>query len=338
VPAAQKAIDAHAGGQPLRLLVEGYPSPRGKSMFDKREWARAHADHIRRALLLEPRGHRDMCGAVLTEPVVPGSHAGILFMHNEGYPPMLGHGIIAVTKIALERGLLLPGGDGTTVIFDTVAGTVRARTHEDGDRAADAKGERGRAVSFQGVPSFVVEAGLPIRLGPRECRADVAFSGGFFAIVDSETAGLGVSVAQLPELRRVGAEIRRAVEARCSPVHPLDARLRGIEGVVFTAPAAEGRADLKSVTVFAGGAADRSPGGTATGAIMAVLSAMGLLGEGPFIHESVIGSRFAGRIVDRGRAGDYDAIVPEITGSAWITGEQAFVVNEEDPLNEGFEV
>src|SRR5580704_13881130 len=104
-----KTIDAHAAGEPLRLIVDGFPAPRGKSMLDKRDWATEHADHIRRALMFEPRGHADMCGALLTEPVLPGSHAGLLFMHNDGYSALSGHAVIAVTTVALERGLLMPG-------------------------------------------------------------------------------------------------------------------------------------------------------------------------------------------------------------------------------------
>src|SRR5436309_13367072 len=134
-----KTIDAHAAGEPLRLIVDGFPSPRGKTMLDKREWTRRHADHLRRALMLEPRGHADMYGAILTEPVTPGSHAGVLFMHNEGYSTMCGHGIIAVTTIAIERGLIMPGltapkpasatatEEGTTIVYDAPAGGVRAR-------------------------------------------------------------------------------------------------------------------------------------------------------------------------------------------------------------------
>src|SRR5215212_7365476 len=121
-----KTIDAHAAGEPLRLIVDGFPSPHGKTMLEKREWVRRHADHLRRALMLEPRGHADMYGAILTEPVSPGSHAGVLFMHNAGYGTMCGHGIIAVTTIALERGLLMSGGDGRTIVYDTPAGTIRA--------------------------------------------------------------------------------------------------------------------------------------------------------------------------------------------------------------------
>src|SRR4029453_16091587 len=150
-----RTIDAHAAGEPLRLIVEGFPSPHGKTMLEKREWVRRHADHLRRALMLEPRGHADMYGAILTEPVSPGSHAGVLFMHNEGYSTMCGHGVMAVTTIALERGLLVPGGDGCSVVFDSPAGTIRARatlTVGEAERAGPAGGagsvERVESVAF----------------------------------------------------------------------------------------------------------------------------------------------------------------------------------------------
>src|SRR4030095_5376163 len=120
-----RTIDAHVAGEPLRLVVEGFPTPRGRTMLDKRDWVERHADRLRRMLMLEPRGHRELCGAVLTEPVLPGSHTGILFMHNEGFAAMSAHGIIASPINALGRGLLIPGDDGSTIVYDTVAGTVR---------------------------------------------------------------------------------------------------------------------------------------------------------------------------------------------------------------------
>src|SRR5262249_52808959 len=138
-----KTIDAHAAGEPLRLIVSGFPSPHGNTMLAKREWVRTHADHLRRALMLEPRGHADMYGAILTEPVAPGSHAGVLFMHNEGYSTMCGHGVIAVTTMALERGLLMPGGDGATIVYDSPAGQIRARAEWAGGEAGTAGGGGG---------------------------------------------------------------------------------------------------------------------------------------------------------------------------------------------------
>ncbi len=329
-----KTIDAHAAGEPLRLIVDGFPSPRGKTMLAKREWVRANADHLRRALMLEPRGHADMYGAILTEPVAPGSHAGILFMHNEGYSTMCGHGIIAVTTMALERGLLMPGGDGTTVVYDAPAGTVRARAN------LRAGGEtRVDSVAFLNVPSFVLHGGLAVKLASRTIRADVAFGGAFYAIVDSESVGLPIDAAHLPELRRAGMEIKNAIEAALTVVHPLDAGLTGIYGTIFTGPPNDEAADLRNVTIFADAEVDRSPCGTGTAAVMAVVEAMGLLGaDRPFVHESLIGTRFKGRVASRTQIGELTAIVPEIEGSAWITGEHTFLVDETDPLRDGFRI
>jgi proline racemase len=328
-----RTIDAHCGGQPLRLVVEGFPAPRGRSLLDRRDWAASHADHIRRALMLEPRGHADMCGAVLTEPATPGSHAGVLFMDNAGYHALSGSGIVALTTIVLERALLMPGGDGHTVVFDTAAGLVRARAQFSGaDGAA-----RVVRVSYVHVPSFVLAAGIAVNAGARAFRADVVFGGAFYAIVDSEAAGLGVNPALAPELRRVGCEIRDAIEATQAIVHPLEPRLEGLRGVIFTAPPASEDADLRSVTVFANGAIDRSPGGNSTAAIMAVLAAMGLLGDDAlFTHEGITSSRLQGRLTSRTVIGECDAIVPTIEGSAWVTGEHSFVVEESDPAADGF--
>jgi len=338
-----KTIDAHAAGEPLRLIVDGFPSPRGKTMIAKREWVRTHADHLRRALMLEPRGHADMYGAILTEPVMPGSHAGVLFMHNEGYSTMCGHGIIAVTTLALERGLLMPGGDGTTIVYDSPAGTIRARATLGAERAGKAHGAGGfvkvESVAFLNVPSFVLHAGLGVKLASRQIRADIAFGGAFYAIVDSEAVGLPIDVAHMPELRRVGMEIKHAIEAAQTIVHPLDPGLTGIYGTIFTGPPSDESADLRNVTIFADAEVDRSPCGTGTAAVMAVIDAMGLLGsDRPFVHESLIGTRFNGRLASRTQVGEHQAIVPEIEGSAWITGEHTFLVDDSDPLKDGFRI
>jgi proline racemase len=337
-----KTIDAHAAGEPLRLIVGGFPSPRGKTMLAKREWVRTHADHLRRALMLEPRGHADMYGAILTEPVTAGSHAGVLFMHNEGYSTMCGHGVIAVTTMALERGLLMPGGDGTTIVYDSPAGTIRARAKlgtGGAGRVGGAEGVRVESVAFLNVPSFVLHGGLAVTLASRTIRADVAFGGAFYAIVDSEAVGLPIDGAHLPELRRAGMEIKHAIEAALTIVHPLDAGLTGIYGTIFTGPPNDERADLRNVTIFADAEVDRSPCGTGTAAVMAVIDAMGLLAsDRPFVHESLIGTRFNGRVASRAEVGEHQAIVPEIEGSAWITGEHTFLVDDDDPLREGFRI
>ncbi len=300
-------------------------------MLEKREWAIRHADDLRRALILEPRGHADMSGAVLTEPVSPGSHAGILFFDNEGFGTMCGHGILAVTTIAIERGLVMPGGDGRTIVFDTPAGTVRATAAMDGARV-----ER---VTFTNVPAFVLYAGVPVQVGVRHLRADVAYGGAFYAIVDAEAAGVPIDGAHAPELRRTGMAIRDAIEAKQTVVHPLEPSIVGICGTIFTGPPHDAAADLRNTAVFADGEVDRSPCGTGTSAVMAVIDAMGLLGgDRPFVHEGLIGTRISGRVVGRTEVGDYPAIVTDIEGSAWITGDHAFVIDERDPLKGGFRI
>jgi proline racemase len=323
-----KTIDAHAEGGPLRLVVEGFPSPRGRAMTEKVEWVRRHADGLRRLLLREPRGHAGVRGAVLTEAVMPGSHAGVIFMSGDGYASMSGHGIIAVTTIALERGLVMPGGEGFGITFDTAAGTVRAE--------AMGTPERISRVAFVNVPSFVVQGGLPLRAVGRQIRVDVAFGGAFYAIVDSESVGLSIDAQHVPELRRAGIEIARSADALQTWAHPNDDRLSGISATVFTAPPRHERSDLRNVTVSADGQVDRSPGGTATAAVMAVLDAMGLLADDrPFVHEGIVETRLSGRLLRRTTVGASEAIICEISGSAWITGEHTFLAAADDPFREG---
>ena len=349
-----KTIDAHVAGEPLRLIVEGAPRPIGKTMAQKRDWMKRHADQLRRAVVMEPRGHRDMCAAMLTEPVAPGSDAGVIFLQNDGYPSISGHGIIAVTTIAIESGLMVVGGppgastssgSPRRLVFDTPAGAVhaRARLQARGDsQSVD-------SVVFTNVPSFVLSGGHSVRLGARELRVDVAFGGMFYAIADTEAIGIPLTIERLPDLRRLGMEIRASINAATDVSHPVDHHLSGVAGVIFTGPPQDPEAHLRNVTVFADGAVDRSPCATGTSAVMAVLDAMGLLqdqpssgfsgtGEQLFVHESVIGTLHRGRVVRRTLVGDYPAIVTEIEGTAWVTGEHTFFVSEDDPLREGFVV
>jgi proline racemase len=327
-------VDAHAAGEPLRLIVEGFPEPAGATMLDKRAWVRRHADRLRRALMLEPRGHADMYGALLTRPVRPDSDAGVLFMHNEGYSTMCGHGVIAVTTIVLERGLVATR-QPDTLVLDTPAGQVRARALV----ARRTEATRVESVVFQNVPSFVLHAGLSVRAANREVRVDVAFGGAFYAIVDAEAVGLPLTIGRLPDLRRVGMELKAAVAAARAIVHPADPGLKGVYGSIFTGPAHSENADLRNVTIFADAEVDRSPCGTGTCAVMAVLDGMSLLPhDRSFVHEGILDTTFRGRVVARAAVGGWPAIVPEVEGAAWVTGEHHFVVDDEDPLREGFRI
>ena len=340
-----RTIDAHTAGEPLRLIVSGFPTVEGRTILEQREYVREHHDHLRRALMLEPRGHADMYGAILTPPEHPGSHAGVLFMHNEGYSTMCGHGIIAVTKIALERELITAprADDGTVrITLDAPAGPIEA--------TAVMRGDTVTAVRFRNVPSFVLHPGVIVRVGNRDVRADVAFGGAFYAIVDSEAVGIPVVPQRLPDLRRVGMEIKDAVEEAVKVEHPLEPQLQGIYGTIFTGPPSSDRADLRNVTIFADAEVDRSPCGTGTAAVMAVLAAMGMLTEPDqvFRHESIIGSIFKGRVLrtttlstpnsaaPNSQAEPIEAIIPEIEGAAHITGEHTFIIEDDDPFRDGF--
>jgi proline racemase len=329
-----RTIDAHTAGEPLRLVTEGWPAPKGKTILEKRAWAREHQDDIRRALMFEPRGHPDMYGALFTEPERADSDAGVLFMHNEGFSTMCGHGIIAVTTIAIERGLI-HGADPTRLTLDAPAGQIRARAD-----VVDRKGQRRvERVSFINVPSFVLAAALPIQVGSRMMQVDVAFGGAFYAIVDAEAAGIPVVPNRLPELKQMGMAIKREVEKAMTVVHPLEAGLSGIYGTIFTGPATREHAHLRNVTIFADAEVDRSPCGTGTCAVLAVLDAMGLVEDDkPFVHESIIGTTFSARVESRTTVGDFQAIVPELSGDAWITGEHTFLVDKDDPLRKGFRI
>jgi proline racemase len=329
-----QTIDAHTAGEPLRLILSGFPSVKGKTVLEQREYVRTHHDRLRRALMLEPRGHADMYGALLTPPEREGSHAGVLFMHNEGFSTMCGHGVIAVCTIAVERNLIVaprePDGS-VNIALDSPAGQIHATAYTSGDRVTH--------VGFRNVPSFVLHPSLPVRVGTRDLRVDVAFGGAFYAIVDSESAGIPVTPERLTDLRRLGMEIKHAVEKAVKVQHPLEPQLQGIYGTIFTGQPSDAFSDLKNVTIFADAEVDRSPCGTGTAAVMAVLAAMGILGrDQPFTHESIIGTKFRGRVVDEISVGELAAIVPWIEGEAYVTGEHTFLVDERDPLRHGFRI
>jgi trans-L-3-hydroxyproline dehydratase len=330
-----RTIDAHVGGQPIRLIVDGVPRPSGKTLQARRDWYGRRADHVRRSLLLEPRGHADISAALLTEPVAPGSHSGILFMDAGGYPATSGDAIVAAVTIALERGLFFSRemeGAEARLVFDTPAGTVTARARV--EQRGDAR--RVDAVTVTNVPAFVLAAGRLVTLGSRSLRVDVAFAGAFYAIVDTEATGIPLTAARLPDLRRLGADICASINAAAVIAHPLEPALGGIAGVIFTGPPNDPEAHLRNVTVTGAGSACRSPGGTGTAAVMAVLDAMGLLpGDQPFVHEGLSGALFRGHAVRRTVVGDYPAVVADVEGSAWITGEHTFQMDEDDPFREG---
>jgi proline racemase len=321
-----KTIDAEIAGEPLRLVVSGGPSVPGRSMIEKLRWFRKNGNELRQFLMLEPRGHDGMHGALLTEPVTPHASAGLLSMHAAGFPLVSGEGIVGAVTLALENGLI--HGDSDELLIDTPVGVTRARPWLI-SASPDASGKRVQlrvsAVELTGVPSFVHSAGVALQIGARKVMVDVAFGGEFYAIADSEAIGIPIEMANAAALIRMGREIKEAAESTLLVAHPSDATVKDIHGTIFTgAPRAGG--DLRSATVLNGEILRRSPGVTGTAALMAVLDAMGLLvDDQTFTHEGILGTVLKGRAAGRRQIGEIETLTPVVEGSANVTGFHEFV-------------
>jgi trans-L-3-hydroxyproline dehydratase len=320
-------VESHAAGEPLRVVTDGVEPIPGATILEKRRFARDQLDGLRRGLMFEPRGHADMYGAIPTEPVTPDGDAGVLFMHNEGWSTMCGHGVIALVTVALEVGLL---SERAVVRLDTPAGRVTARPRREGARV--------RSVAFENVPSFVVSLDDRVQVpGVGDVGYDLAFGGAFYAFVDAASVGLAMTPERFRDLIAIGSAIKRAVMTAREIKHPLEPDLSFLYGTIFTGPALGSGADSRNVCVFAEGEVDRSPTGTGVSARVAIERARGRLSSGgSFVVESIIGTRFTGRIARELRWEGYDAVVPEIEGSAWITGRNEILIAPDDPLAEGF--
>lgn len=325
------AIDAHAGGEPLRIVSSGVPPLRGATMLARREDMLSRFDHLRRLLMWEPRGHDGMYGCILTPPVSPEADFGVLFMHNEGYSTMCGHGIIALTTALCETGAF-PGEDGVTAIaYDSPAGLIRARARVSAGRVQE--------VTFENVPSFLFVKDLQVRVGGAEVVVDVVYGGAFYALVPLEALAPEQSIepGAAGPLVQIGMEVKRAVEEALEVTHPTEPGLHGLYGTILTGPPHHAGAHGRNVTIFAEGQVDRSPCGTGTAARLAALYAPGVLGLGEdYVHESIVGSTFRGRIVGETVVGSYPAVIPEITGRGFITGFQQFVLDVDDEVGRGF--
>jgi len=326
-------LDMHAAGEPLRIVTGGYPDLPGATMLERRRYARERHDDLRRALMWEPRGHADMYGCVLTPPVSPEADFGVLFLHNEGYSTMCGHGVIALVTALVETGAFPSRAPATPVNLDTPAGLVRAVAHTD----AAGRVER---VSFRNVPSFVYAPDLEIDVAPfGRLTVDVVYGGAFYAYLDATQVGLAVTPEQTRELVAAGEAIKRAVNATVAIRHPEAEDLGFLYGTILTDPPQNPAHTTRNVCVFANAEVDRSPTGTGVSGHVALLAARGALREGEEITvESILGveSVFAGRIVERGRVGPYAAVTPEVSGTAFITGRHDFILDPRDRLGAGF--
>jgi len=326
-------IDAHAAGEPLRIIIGGLPPLSGRTILEKRRFMQQHYDHIRKALLWEPRGHRDMYGAVLTENVTSEADLGVLFMHNEGYSTMCGHGIIALVTTLLETGAIAPEGQQTPIKLDTPAGLVRATAHLTRDGHVE-------KVSFLNVPSFLYARDIELDVPAYgKVTVDIAFGGAFYAFLPVAQVGLSISPQHAHQLAVAGDTITKAVNAILPVTHPIEEDLSFLYGTIFTGLPEDPVHHSRNVCIFADAEVDRSPTGTGVSARLALHHAKGEITEGKeIVIESILGkaSVFSGRVVGAAQVGSYPAIIPEVSGQAHIIGRSEFIIDPQDTLGRGF--
>ena len=322
-------VESHTMGEPLRLVVGGMPALKGNSMAEKRQYFIDHYDYIRTALMQEPRGHNDMFGAVLVPPTMPEADVGVFFMHGLGFHNMCGHGTIATNTILVETGLVDVTEPVTTIKMEAPAGLVTVHVNvEDGTA---------RSVSFENVPAFVYRRSVPVEVpGYGLLDIEVAFGGSFFAIIEAAKLGIPICRENAGKLIDAGMAIIEAANEQIEIVHPDLPHIKTIDLCEIFGPPQTPGADLQNITIF-DGQIDRSPCGTSTCAELAVLWDQGKMKVGDsFVYESVINTTFTGRILDETKVGPYPAILPEVTGSAYITGYGQYVIDDNDPVKYGF--
>ncbi len=313
-------VDYHTAGEPFRIVTDGVESLRGTTILAKRRDALERLDDVRRLLVHEPRGHADMYGCFVCEPDDDGADLGVVFFHNAGYSTACGHGTIALVTWALDEGIVARIEGETHVVVDVPSGRL--------DAWARVRDGRVASVRFRNVPAFVWAEG--VELGGH--TVDVAFGGAFYASAEDT-----VEPGELPRLIELGRRIKREVEEWQDVVHPVEPELRDVYGVVFWQQEGENPLTQRNVTVFADGEVDRSPCGSGTSARLALLDRSGQLPRGePLIHRSIIGTEFRASVVGDAEVAGMPAVVTEVEGSAYRTGEHVFTLDPTDPLPEGF--
>ena len=316
-----RTIDAHTMGEAARIVVDGLPEIPGRTMMEKKQYMQTHLDTVRKLLMHEPRGHLNMFGAILAEPCEPSCDLGVIFMDSGGYLNMCGHGTIATVTMAINQGLV---EKKDRLLLDTPSGIVTCDVHYENGKVKE--------VSFINVPAFVLMKNVRVsteRFG--EIPMDIAFGGSFFSIVDAGQFGLNLTIDEQDKLAELGMAIRRAANEQLTIMHPGIPDINTVDLVEFSLK----RSDrlYRNAVIFGDGQVDRSPCGTGT---CAKLATLGLAENEEIIQESIIGSRFKGEIIGKATVGDHEAIIPKITGSAWITGVHQFTLDETDPFSEGF--
>ena len=324
-------IDGHTCGNPVRLVAGGGPVLHGTSMIEKRAHFLAEFDWIRTGLMFEPRGHDIMSGSILYPPTRPDCDAAILFIETSGCLPMCGHGTIGTVTMAIEHGLVTPKTPGM-LRLDTPAGVVVAEYRQEGAYVEE--------VRITNVPSFLHARGLAVACpGLGEMHVDVAYGGNFYAIVEPQAHFRDIADVSALDLIRWSPLLRRALNERYSFIHPDQPAIKGLSHILWTGAPRHAEASARNAVFYGDKAIDRSPCGTGTSARMAQWAAQGKLRVGEhFIHESIIGSLFKGRVEAATQVGGIDAIVPSISGWARMTGYNTIFIDDRDPFAHGFAV
>lgn len=326
-----RTIDMHTGGEPLRVVIDGWPKLPGRTVLDRRRHQMEHYDHLRQALMWEPRGHADMYGCLIVPPNDKEADFGIIFMHNEGYSTMCGHATIAITRLAVEMGWVRKREPETRVVIDAPCGRL----------VSFAEIETGQvvAVRFEGVPSFMLARDQSLEVpGLGTLRFDLAYGGAFYAYVALNESQLPLTPEYYQAHIRYGRLIKQLIQAGHWDIeHPFEEDLSFLYGTIFMqGPVGPGMLS-RNVCVFADGEVDRSPTGSGVSGRMALHHAQGKLKVGDsMIIESIVGSQFTGKVLRQESFGPYEAVIPEVGGMAYVTGEHRFWIDPEDPFKGGF--
>ena len=325
-----QAIDSHTAGEATRIVVGGIPNIKGNTMPEKKQYLEDHLDHIRTAIMLEPRGHNDMFGSVMTQPCDPDADFGIIFMDGGGYLNMCGHGSIGAMTVAVETGVVPMEEPVTKVVMEAPAGIIKG----------DVKVENGKvqSVSIFNVPAFLYKKDQEVELpGVGKVKFDISFGGSFFALVNAGQLGLKIEPKNAAKLTDLAMELRDIINRDIEIQHPTLEHIKTVDLVEIWDEPTNEKATYKNVVIFGQGQVDRSPCGTGTSAKLATLHARGELKEGEkFVYESILGTLFEGEIVGTTKVGEFDAVLPKITGSAYMTGFNNFLIDEDDPVKYGF--
>jgi len=325
-----QAVDSHTAGEPTRVVTGGLPHIAGKTMAEKRDVLQRDHDHLRRALVHEPRGHDAIIVAYLLPPTRDDADLGVVFVNDAGYLGMCGHGAIGLATTAVAMGMVPTVEPVTTIRLDTTVGLVECQVKVEGGKP--------KSVTITNVPSFLYRQRVVVPVhGFGKVAVDIAYGGNWFGFVEADQLGLMVEKAHLPVLMQAATAIRESmVREGIRGVHPDSGEEEIVDHIKLFVPLDGERPGARSLTLCPGTAYDRSPCGTGTSAKLAVLHAKGELGTDEwFDSDSVLGTRFQARVLETTKVGEHDAVVPEITGSAWITSMATFVIDPDDPCRYG---